>query len=298
MILNQGTYLLNSLTKFELPLMNAAIAPIKKMEQESSAPVMRDLKFHPSQTTDPQTLTREQITRFNRDGFLSGIRVFNNQECDENRRYFDALLAKAQAAGADSYSLSGAHLTYGRVYDLLTNPKLLALVRDLLGSDFVAWGSHYFCKMPHDGRPVSWHQDASYWALSPCKAVTIWLAIDDADRHNACMKFIAGSHHLGHLTYRYSDEGEKNVLNQAVDDAEQLGEVVWNELLAGEVSLHSDLLLHASDPNNSDRRRCGIALRYCAADVRANAGLNERRLVVSGADPSNHWANPPRPNLD
>lgn len=42
------------------------------------------------------------------------------------------------------------------------------------------------------------------------------------------MKFIAGSHHLGHLTYRYSEASEKNVLNQAVDDAEQLGEVVWN----------------------------------------------------------------------
>lgn len=278
--------------------MNTTSAPGKQTDKASSLPVMRDLKFHPIQTTEPLTLTREQIAQFNCDGFLSGIRVFNNQECNDNRRYFDALLAKVQPTGADSYSLSGAHLTYGGVYDLLTNPKLLALVRDLLGPNFVAWGSHYFCKMPQDGRPVSWHQDASYWALYPCKAITIWLAIDDTDRHNACMKFIAGSHHLGHLTYRYSEASEKNVLNQAVDDAEQLGEVVWNELLAGEVSVHSDLLLHASDPNNSDRRRCGIALRYCAADVRSTSGLNQRGLVVSGADPANHWANPPRPVAD
>lgn len=203
-----------------------------------------------------------------------------------------------QATGADSYSISAAHLTYGKVYDLLTNTKLIALVRDLLGPNLVAWGSHYFCKLPGDCRVVSWHQDASYWALTPCKALTVWLAIDNVDRVNACMKFIAGSHRLGHLSFRESERSENNVLDQTVDNAEQLGEVVWNELLAGEVSIHSDCLLHASDANRSDRRRCGIALRYCAADVRSSAGLNQRGLIVLGEDPSNHWANPARPVQD
>ena len=52
----------------------------------------------------------------------------------------------------------------------------------------IAWGSHFFCKMPGDGKRVSWHQDASYWPLTPSKAVTVWLAIDDADAENACMR--------------------------------------------------------------------------------------------------------------
>ena len=39
--------------------------------------------------------------------------------------------------------------------------------------------------MPHDGKAVAWHQDASYWPLSPSKTVTVWLAIDDADVDNA-----------------------------------------------------------------------------------------------------------------
>ena len=109
------------------------------------------------------------------------------------------------AAGGDSYSISTAHLKYGRVYDLLTDPRIVACVRDLLGDNVIGWGSHFFCKMPHDGKAVAWHQDASYWPLTPSKAVTVWLAIDDADRENACMRFIAGSHHRGHLTYRPSD---------------------------------------------------------------------------------------------
>lgn len=258
----------------------------------------RDLRFHPSTNTSPTTLTTDHISQFNQNGFVKGIRVFNEQEATANRKYFDELLQKVIAAGGDSYSISTAHLRYGRVYDLLTHPKLVAIVRDLLGNDLIAWGSHYFCKMPRDGKPVAWHQDASYWPLSPSKAVTIWLAIDDADRENACMKFISGSHHVGHLTFRPSNPSEHNVLNQTIENAEQYGEVVWDELKAGEVSVHSDLLLHGSEANVSERRRCGITLRYCAADVRAGMDWNQKGVIVSGSDPSGHWANPPRPAQD
>ena len=44
--------------------------------------------------------------------------------------------------------------------------------------------------------------------------------------------------------WRPSGKEENNVLNQTVDDAERYGEVVPIELEAGEVSVHSDLLLH------------------------------------------------------
>src|SRR5439155_7616126 len=136
--------------------------------------------------------SREQIDEFNRDGYLKGIRIFSDAEMAEHRRYFDELLARVLATGRDSYSISTAHLKYGPVHDLLTNPRIVAYVRDLLGDNVVGWGSHYFCKMPHDGKHVAWHQDASYWPLTPSKTVTVWLAIDDADRENPCMQCIAG----------------------------------------------------------------------------------------------------------
>src|SRR5436190_20676933 len=135
-------------------------------DQQDLARVERDLRFHPCTNAAPRVLTREQIEQFNRDGFLRGIRVFTESEADANRRYFDALLAKVLAAGGDSYSISTAHLMYGRVYDLLTEPRIVALVQDLLGENVIAWGSHFFCKMPGDGKAVAWHQDASYWPLS------------------------------------------------------------------------------------------------------------------------------------
>jgi len=78
-------------------------------------------------------------------------------------------------------------------------------------------------------------------------------------------------------------------------DVEQYGTPVDDALKAGEMSMHSDLLLHGSLANESDRRRCGLTLRYCAADVRAYMDWNAKGVVVSGEDASGHWANPSRP---
>ena len=255
----------------------------------------RDLRFHPCSTEHPRALTPEQIAAFNRDGYIKGIRIFDAAEIGAIRAYFDDLLARTLAGGGDSYSIATAHLRHSRVYDLLTHPRIVAIMRDLLGDNVIGWGSHFFCKLPGDGKRVSWHQDSSYWPLTPSKVATMWLAIDDANVENACMRYIPGSHLLGHLTYKLSENDESNVLNQTVPDAEQLGTPVDVELQAGEVSVHSDLLLHGSEANQSTRRRCGLTLRYCPVDVRAGLGWNAKGVVVSGSDPSGHWANPPRP---
>ncbi|HRX77719.1 MAG TPA: phytanoyl-CoA dioxygenase family protein [Pirellulaceae bacterium] len=262
------------------------------------AQVERDLRFHPASSTNLEKLTPDEIASFNRNGYLKSLRVFEANEITDIRAYFDRLLSEALANGADSYSISSAHLKHGRVYDILSDSRIVAYVKDLLGDNVIGWGSHFFCKMPHDGKRVAWHQDASYWPLDRSKTVTVWLAIDDADVGNGCMRFLAGSHEFGHLTYRASSPEEHNVLDQTVENAEQYGTPVDDELAAGEISIHSDLLLHGSEANDSDRRRCGLTLRYCAADVRAGLDWNRKGVVLCGADPSGHWANPKRPTAD
>lgn len=278
--------------------MSTSITPKFVPTTEELSTVERDLRFHPSTTEFPRVLTREQVSAFNRHGYLAGIRIFSDEEIAGFRRYFDELLAKTIAAGGDSYSISTAHLRYRRVYDILTDPRIVGRIKDLLGEDVIAWGSHFFCKMPGDGKRVSWHQDSSYWPLTPSMAVTAWLAIDDATVENACMRYIPGTHHLGHLTYMLNENDESNVLNQTILGVENLGEPVNVELKAGEISIHSDLLLHGSEPNQSSKRRCGLTLRYCSAVVRAALGWNAKGVVVSGKDESGHWANPPRPQTD
>jgi hypothetical protein len=267
-------------------------------DQKDLDAIERDLKFYPSEVTNPKVLTKDQVAHFNREGYVSRVPIFPAAEMQEIRQYFDDLLAKVIAAGGDSYSISSAHMKYGKVWDILTDKRVVDVVSDILGDNVIGWGSHFFCKMPHDGKKVAWHQDSSYWPLSPSKALTVWIAIDDADIENACMRFIAGSQHSGHLTFRPSSVEEHNVLNQTIDNPEQYGKEVCNELEAGMVSLHSDLLLHGSQANDSDRRRCALTLRYAAGDVKAHLGWNGKGVWCKGTDPSGHWANLPRPTND
>ena len=273
------------------PVKQFAIAPTA----DELAGVRRQLVFHPARNPSPARLDEEQLAVFNARGYVTGVRIFPEDEIVAIRARFDDLLRRVLDKGGDSYSISSAHLHYGDAYDLLTDPRIVACVRDLIGEDVVGWGCHYFCKMPRDGKRVNWHQDATYWPLTPSKTVTVWLAIDDADVENACMRFVPGSHLRGPLAFQLNDDDPSAVLNQEVVSLDGFEEPVDNVLRAGEVSLHSDLLLHGSEANDSDRRRCGLTLRYCASEVRAYLDWNLKGVVVSGRDPDGHWANPARP---
>ena len=222
----------------------------------------RELQFYPSITQNPTVLIPQQVADFNSVGYIKSIPIFNGVEISEHRQYFDALLANVLSAGGSSYSIISAHMKYGKVYDILTHPKIVACVKDLLGKDVIGWGVHYFCKMPHDPKTAGWHQDAGYWPLTPSKTVTVWLAIDDATVEKGAMRFIAGSHHKGYLTSQHSRPEDNSVLGQIVENAEQYGEPVNVELKAGEISIHTDLLLHGSNANPSPKRRCGLTLLH------------------------------------
>jgi non-haem Fe2+, alpha-ketoglutarate-dependent halogenase len=266
--------------------------------EERLAELERDLRFHPVRCENPRRLTQNHIAFFNERGYLKGFRIFEEPEVSENRRGFDQLLDRAVSDGGSSYSINGWHDRSQTIYDLATHPVILEYVEDLLGPNVVAWGTHYFCKLPGDGKAVSWHQDASYWPLTPARTVTVWLAIDDADRENGCMRVIPGTHRLGQLEFRDSDASENNVLWQTVTGAERYGEPVDFELKAGEISLHADMLVHGSEPNRSSRRRCGLTIRYASTDVRAYWDWNQKSILCRGEDPGGHWAHLPRPAGD
>lgn len=257
--------------------------------------VKRDLSFRDVVNPAPRHLTRAQIADYNTQGFIRPLRVFDAAGAAANRTYFDDMMAQIQAMndGRDQYSINGYQARCRTLYDIVTQPAILDFVEDLIGPDIVTWGSHFFCKLPHDPKKVPWHQDASYWPFDRSQTVTVWLAIDDADPGNSAMQFIPGTHRMGHL--RWQTTHDPSVLNQEIVDAAQFGEPVFDTLRAGEISLHADMLAHGSEPNASPRRRCGYTIRYCPPTVRCLDNWNETSIICRGGDPSGHWANLPRP---
>lgn len=255
----------------------------------------RDLTFAPRPETPGRRLSVEQIAHYNEFGYINGLDVFDRPEADTNREYFDELLRNLGDEGA--YSINCYQARAQGIWDICTNPTILDYVEDLIGPDIVCWASHFFCKLPGDPTQVHWHQDASYWHLAPARTVTVWLAIDDADAGNAAMQFIPGTHRLGHLKWRKADDGP-SVLDQEIENADTLGEPFVNELGAGQISLHADMLAHGSAPNDSSRRRGGLTIRYCPVEVETTQqewSSAIEPLVCRGNDPTGRWTHHGRP---
>ncbi|MBL8994697.1 MAG: phytanoyl-CoA dioxygenase family protein [Spirochaetia bacterium] len=257
---------------------------------------IKDLSFKPTVNDHPTHLTPEQVRHYNEQGYIRPLAIFEGDEATRIQKYFDFLLEEMRRMndGREAYAINGYHTRCQGLWDIVMNPKILGYVGDLLGENFLAWGSHFFCKLPNDPKSVPWHQDASYWPLSPSRTVTVWLAIDDANEENSAMQFIPATHNLGPLEWKETDKPA--VLSQEIVDIHRYGKPVVNALKAGQMSLHADMLAHGSTPNLSSRRRTGLTIRYCPVTVRSeNDNWNKGAIICRGEDTSGHWTHNPRP---
>ena len=256
---------------------------------------MTDLGFEPVRASAPKRLTPGQIEAYNKDGFVQPFDVFSRIEMDEIRAYVNGLMDDMGANGG--YGINCYQARLAGLYDIATDPRIIDHVQDLMGPDILCWASAILSKKPHDPKAVPWHQDASFWSLSPARTVTVWLAIDDADSENSAMRFIPGTHDKGALAVQAS--GTEAVFHKETADAEALGRPFTNCLRAGQISLHADMLVHGSEPNRSDRRRCGLTLRYCPPSVEItdeNWAKGVEAILCRGT--AGNWRVHPRPEND
>ena len=253
--------------------------------------------FVPIVNESPKVLSAAQISQFNEQGFIEKLDLFDKPKADRHRDQFDTLLADFQRRSKDAYSINGYQTRIDFIWDIAMNPLLLDHVEDLIGPNIVLWGSHYFCKLPADQREVPFHQDATYWPFRPFKTVTVWLAVDDVSADSGPMCFLPGSHLHGKLVWQ--PRTENVVLNLEVQDYARFGEPYPLLLNAGQFSLHTDLLVHGSYPNDSNERRCGLTLRFVPPDVRlidqSYANWTKNAMICRGKDTSGYWRHQTRP---
>lgn len=213
---------------------------------------------------------------YNKQGFLSALPVLDETELREARRAFSEL---EEEFGKEytQYSLHNAHLQYPWVRNLTRHPQLLQVVKAVLGPDVILLDSRFICKYPvlkpdtqegEDGQNelpyVAWHQDMRYWGIAGGPVLSVWLALDDSLKENGALQVIPGSHCSGMLPHCQAiRSGNMLTVNQEIpEELVQANEAVLCPLLAGQMSVHDGLLVHASDPNMSQKRRCGFVIRY------------------------------------
>lgn len=211
-----------------------------------------------------------QIRFFEENGYLTGIRLHDAVEVARIRRLFDDLESK-EGHEKSQVGLRGRHLDVPFIWEMASHPKVLDWIEALMGPNILVLSTQFFCKYPNrSDKFVAWHQDVTYWGLEPPYALTVWYAVDDSDVENGCMRVIAGSHRNGILEHAKSSRaGNLLSINQEIpSDAVDESRAVDLLLKAGEVSIHHGHLIHGSNPNRSNRRRCGLTIRYVPPHVK------------------------------
>lgn len=243
-------------------------------------------------------LTQPQIEAYERDGFISPLKVFSSAEIRELRSRFEAFEDRFGGSDKAVSHRTDLHLLTSWGFDVVTDTRIVEPVTSVLGPNVLLWSMNWFIKEPDNTRFVSFHQDANYWGLSPHDVVTAWIALSDAGEDTGPMEFIPGSHRGELYDQKNTFEGD-NLLSrgQTIEAKLPVEDCVMTPLSAGEMSLHHVRTIHRSGPNRSSDRRIGMVLRYCATHVRQTKGPDTATLVA-GEDRIGHFELMQRPDVD
>jgi ectoine hydroxylase-related dioxygenase (phytanoyl-CoA dioxygenase family) len=228
-------------------------------------------------------LAADAVERYQRDGILFPVDVMSPaaaagllQRLEANEREQGGRLAGRLN--------QKPHLLHPWMDQLVRAPAILDAVEDVLGPNLFCWGSQFFIKNARDESYVSWHQDGTYWGLSSPDVVTAWVALTPSRPENGCMRVIPGTHRS---QVPHADTfAESNLLSrgQEIAVSVDLAQAVDVVLQPGQMSLHHVLIFHGSEPNGSDMRRVGFAIRYVPTHVAQASGIRESALLVRGVD--------------
>lgn len=243
----------------------------------------------------PKKLTEAQVEQYERDGYVCPVDAFSPAQA---RAWRDRLEAFERAEG---HKLTRGHnfkphLLFPWVDEIVHAPAVLDAVEDLIGPDIRLFHLSVWPKDAGSGTFVSWHQDATYFALEPACHVTAWVALTDAPIEAGCMEVVPGSHRLGQLPHAELQDPD-NLLSRgqtlAVDVERR--HTVYMPVRAGQFSLHHTHLVHNSRPNRSADRRIGLGISYIPTYARCTSPNRVTAMLVRGEDRYGHFDDERRP---
>jgi len=239
----------------------------------------------PSGDWNQLRLSQDQIDFFNKNGYLSGIRLLNDGQIELLRQelaelvdphhpghqlFYEFHSNESTAALRVLFHALGAWRIAPGFHDLLWNPAFLLPASQLLGGAVRFWHDQLFCKPAHHGGVVAWHQDYSYWTRTqPMAHLSCWIGLDDSTVENGCVHYVSGSHRWDLLPITGLANNMHAIESVLTDEQKEQFKPVAIELKAGEASFHHPLMVHGSYENRSDRPRRGAVINVFRDGVRS-----------------------------
>lgn len=135
--------------------------------------------------------------------------------------------------------------------------RTLSIAKQLFGQDMAFDFDMLINKAPNTNAPTPWHQDTAYWIdLPDRRAISFWVALDEATIDNGCMWFSPGSHLEPMRPHRQT--GGNGALECDADEQEGIAV----PLGPGDATIHHGATLHYSRGNSTSQHRPAYILNF------------------------------------
>jgi ectoine hydroxylase-related dioxygenase (phytanoyl-CoA dioxygenase family) len=223
-------------------------------------------------------VTQQQQDEYAANGYLVVRGMFDHEEVAFYREHYMRLRATDAYPGDDSGIDIGSadplkrfpRMIHMHRWDeaslrWLIDARLNAVLTGLLGRSPYAVQTMLYFK-PAGARGQALHQDNYYLRVRPGTCMAAWLALDNCDEANGCMRVVPGSHSWPLLCTVGADTSQSftDVTVPLPPDVESRAVI----MRAGDVLFFNGQLIHGSFPNTSaDRFRRALIGHYIEGDA-------------------------------
>ncbi len=250
-------------------------------------------------------LTAEQVAFFAEQGYLHAPGVFSPAEMDILDAQLDRVI---ETWGIESPGWSGPwrrvymdadtesrsrllamddfHLQDGTWLRAIMAPCLLDLVEQLLGPVIEIHHTTMHAKPPSTGHPFPMHQDSPFFQHTDGRYVEALIHLDPTSHANGEIRFLPGSHKLGHLEH-VTETPDGACTPHLPTDRYRLEQTTPVPARRGDVVFFSIYTIHGSQINTTDqiRRLVRVGYRDPANQQLGGYGLQRPGLMVRGLRP-------------
>lgn len=228
-------------------------------------------------------ITDKDIASYRENGYLLVENVFDAATLARMRQGIAGLVAKAAGISAHNeiYDLEPTHTPENpRVRRIKTphkvdpffmeavrQPRMVSILKALLGKDIRLHGSKLNVKAPKYGSPVEWHQDWAFYPHTNDDILAIGVMLDDVELENGPLLVMPGSHRIDKVWDHHLDGRFCGAMDPTRTPELDYSQAVPCVGRAGSCSFHHVRLVHGSAQNTSDKPRQLLLYECTAADA-------------------------------
>ncbi|MCY4592147.1 MAG: phytanoyl-CoA dioxygenase family protein [Alphaproteobacteria bacterium] len=234
-------------------------------------------------------INERDVAFYNENGYLVVDAIYSDDEVAAMRGVVADLVG--QAAGISDhdsvYDLEPSHtaerprvrrikepyLVHPLFRRMAEHPKLIAVMKKLIGPNLRLHGGKINIKAAEYGSPVEWHQDWAFYPHTNDDVLAVGVMLDDMTEENGPLLIVPGSHRGP--THDHHVDGVFAGAMDPVRDPIDIASAARVTGRAGACSFHHVRAVHGSEQNRSGRDRMLLLYQVAAADAWDMRRFNE-----------------------